>query len=164
MIFNIGDSVLFHEVNPGSPDQTQPRAAFITDVYGSTNDPQYAIVYFVQELVYKEGVRPSDEPQGDRFTARPTSEVVPSEPFTEKLFVGKTVHYRSYGTPNAEFIPESRATTVAAIKDNGVIDGVVINPTGTYYNQNLPFAEEPTPGHWNFIREEDVVEFDRPNG
>ena len=68
-----------------------------------------------------------------------------------QLFVGAIVHYQSYGTPNGEYLPEARAAMVTSIKENGVIDATVFNPEGFFLNQDLAFAETPTPGHWNFI-------------
>ncbi|MES9516479.1 hypothetical protein ACIQYW_18535 [Rhodococcus erythropolis] len=37
----------------------------------------------------------------------------------------------------------------------------VLNPTGMFFNTQLPYAEEPTPGHWNWPPsvEEPVEEF-----
>lgn len=85
-----------------------------------------------------------------------------------QLFIGAAVHYHSYGTPNGEFIPEPRAAIVTAIKEDGVICATVFNPDGFYFNKDLPFAEEPTPGHWNFIPEQPYVhavgELPKPNG
>lgn len=74
-----------------------------------------------------------------------------------QLFIGAMVHYQSYGTPNGEYTPEHRAAVVTAIKPDGVIDATVINPTGFFFNQDLPFAETPTPGHWNFIPDQPYV-------
>lgn len=64
--------------------------------------------------------------------------------------IGRIVHYQSYGTPNGEYLPEPRAAIVTAVHKDGVIDAAVVNPTGFFFNQDLPFAEEPTPGHWNW--------------
>lgn len=64
--------------------------------------------------------------------------------------IGRIVHYQSYGTPNGEYTPEVRAAIVTAVHENMVVDAVVVNPSGVFFNQDLPFAEEPTPGHWNW--------------
>ena len=70
--------------------------------------------------------------------------------------VGRIVHYQSYGTPGGEFLPEPRAAIIAAVHgsddiagDKRFVDLVVLNPTGLFFN-TCPFAEEPTPGSWNW--------------
>lgn len=74
-----------------------------------------------------------------------------------QLFIGAVVHYHSYGTPNGEFVPEPRPAIVSVIKEDGVICATVFNPDGFYFNKDLPFAETPTPGHWNFIPDQPYV-------
>lgn len=67
--------------------------------------------------------------------------------------VGRIVHYQSYGTPNGEYLPSPRAAIVTAIDESkkfGLVDICVLNPTGMFFNQDVPFAETPTPGHWNW--------------
>lgn len=67
--------------------------------------------------------------------------------------VGRMVHYQSYGTPGGEFLPEPRAAVVTSAKNGITIDICVLNPTGFFFNQNVPHAEDdkPTPGHWNWM-------------
>lgn len=91
--------------------------------------------------------------------------------------VGAIVHYQSYGTPGGEYLPEPRAAIVTAVKnynffhtvedDDGreigyqvgegdhrdLVSVCVLNPTGMYFNEVIPYAEEPTPGHWNWAPE-----------
>lgn len=67
-----------------------------------------------------------------------------------QLFVGAVVQYMSYGTPNGEFVPEVRPAIVVEILEDNKIAATVFQPQGFYQNK-LPFAETPTPGHWNFI-------------
>lgn len=63
--------------------------------------------------------------------------------------IGSIVHYMSYGTPGGEFKPEVRPAIVVEVKGEGVIAATVFQPQGFYFNK-LRFAEEPTPGHWNW--------------
>lgn len=69
--------------------------------------------------------------------------------------VGRIVHYQSYGTPGGEYLTEPRAAIITAVADpidaaEGIASLAVLNPTGMFFNQDVPFAEEPTPGHWNW--------------
>lgn len=68
--------------------------------------------------------------------------------------IGDVVHYHSYGTPNGEYLPEPRAAVVTQLLEDKRVGLCVLNPTGQFFNQDVPFAEIPTPGHWNFIPEE----------
>lgn len=82
-----------------------------------------------------------------------------TEAATRTPFVGQTVHYQSYGTPGGEYLPEPRAAIVTEVNsrhaqrgDVGTRVGLcVLNPTGMYFNAGVPFAETPTPGHWNYM-------------
>lgn len=73
--------------------------------------------------------------------------------------IGRIVHYQSYGTPNGEYVPEPRAAIITAITPQAVLFDApevphvslcVLNPTGFFFNHVVPFAETPTPGHWNW--------------
>jgi hypothetical protein len=71
--------------------------------------------------------------------------------------VGRIVHYQSYGTPGGEYLPEPRAAiiTAASPRTGMFVSLAVLNPTGVHFNHGpdddgVPFAEEPTPGHWNW--------------
>ncbi|WP_201790366.1 hypothetical protein [Prescottella equi] len=74
-------------------------------------------------------------------------------------FVGQTVHYQSYGTPGGEYLPEPRAAIITEVKEldpvpeHGIpyVSLCVVNPTGLFFKEDLPFAETPTPGHWNYM-------------
>lgn len=51
--------------------------------------------------------------------------------------IGNIVHYKSYGTPGGEYEPECRAAVVAAVAseaDNPILNLVVLNPTGVFFN------------------------------
>ena len=63
--------------------------------------------------------------------------------------VGRIVHYQSYGTPGGEFLPAPRAAIVAEVHEGGEVTVVVLNHTGLFFNR-VPFADAPTPGHWNW--------------
>lgn len=73
--------------------------------------------------------------------------------------IGDIVHYQSYGTPNGEYLPEPRAAIVTELFSDthvsGLVNLAVFNPNGFHLNKGpdnagVPFAETPTPGHWNF--------------
>ena len=71
--------------------------------------------------------------------------------------IGRIVHYQSYGTPNGEYLPEPRAAIITKVNKAGddsyglgLVGLVVMNPTGMFFNENVPYAEEPTPGCWNW--------------
>lgn len=81
----------------------------------------------------------------------------------QKPSIGRIVHYQSYGTPGGEYLPEPRAAIITEVEsytwspENGegekfeaVVGLAVLNPTGMFFNQHVPFAEVPTPGHWNW--------------
>jgi hypothetical protein len=81
--------------------------------------------------------------------------------------VGRVVHYVSYGTPGGEYTSQCRAATVTAVPTylvaepmdgcpNGT-DGewiaslAVLNPTGVFFNENVPQDEDGHAGgswHW----------------
>ena len=67
--------------------------------------------------------------------------------------VGRVVHYQSHGTPGGEYLPEPRAAIIAKIGDDlsgSRVGLVVMNPTGMFFNQDVPYSEDPKPGHWNW--------------
>jgi hypothetical protein len=75
--------------------------------------------------------------------------------------VGRTVHYVSYGTPGGEYKSECRAAIVTEVEgyiDAGRVDLAVVNPTGMFFNQNVPHDEDGKAGgtwHWPERVEED---------
>jgi hypothetical protein len=75
-----------------------------------------------------------------------------------KPSIGRVVHYQSYGTPGGEHLPEPLAAIVTGVDDSfGTndspqtrVDLYVIYGNGCSHKANVEFAEEPTPGHWNW--------------
>lgn len=72
----------------------------------------------------------------------------------QKPSVGRIVHYVSYGTPGGEYTKECRAAVVTAVddEDEGLVSLCVLNPTGQFFNRNLPMDEsdEPSGGTWHW--------------
>ena len=72
--------------------------------------------------------------------------------------IGRTVHYHSYGTPGGEFLPEPRAAIITQVHLPGrfhdevgqSVGLAVLNPTGLFFNPEVPFSEDPKPGHWSW--------------
>lgn len=72
--------------------------------------------------------------------------------------IGRIVHYHSYGTPGGEYPPEPWAAIVTCVSDldlNALPDLLrvglaVLNPTGMFFNQDVPFSEDPQSGHWSW--------------
>jgi hypothetical protein len=72
--------------------------------------------------------------------------------------IGSIVHYHSHGTPGGEYLPKPRAaivTCVSELEPNDIPDLLhvglaVLNPMGMFFNQRVPFSEDPKPGHWSW--------------
>ncbi len=68
--------------------------------------------------------------------------------------VGRIVHYQSYGTPGGQYLPEPRAAVITEVFDQednpGGVSLAVLNPSGMFFNQDVPFSQDPKPGHWNW--------------
>jgi hypothetical protein len=47
--------------------------------------------------------------------------------------------------------PAGARVRMSELPTKPVVGLCVLNPTGMFFNQGVPFAEEPTPGHWNFM-------------
>lgn len=87
--------------------------------------------------------------------------------------VGRIVHYRSFGTPGGEYAPRCRAAIVTEVPTNddlGITDAMlddpetremftgapvvsvaVVNPTGLFFDEHLPYDEDGERGgtwHW----------------
>lgn len=78
--------------------------------------------------------------------------------------IGRIVHYHSRGSADGVFKPEPRAAVVTGISSDVEIrqDGygrpfavetislAVLNPTGFFFNEKVPFSVEPRAGHWSW--------------
>ena len=66
--------------------------------------------------------------------------------------VGRIVHYQSFGTPGGEYLPEPRAAIITTVTSAGghKVGLAVLNPSGLFFNDAVPFSETPKPGHWNW--------------
>jgi len=67
--------------------------------------------------------------------------------------VGRVVHYVAYGTPGGEFPARvCRAAVVSQVHEEGERIGVVVlNPTGLFFNVDIPHDEQDKAGgtwHW----------------
>lgn len=74
---------------------------------------------------------------------------------TQTPTVGRIVHYHSYGTPGGEFLPEARAAVITAVPDpidaaSGLVSLAVLNPSGMFFQPEVEYAEEPSPGRWTW--------------
>lgn len=68
-----------------------------------------------------------------------------------KPTVGRIVHYHRYGSPGGEHKPEPSPAVITKVlsEETQECQLFVMNPNGVYFN-STPFAETPTPGHWNW--------------
>lgn len=64
--------------------------------------------------------------------------------------IGRIVHYQSFGTPKGEYDSLARAAVITEVGPNNVVGLCVLNPTGQFFNRDVPFSEEPKAGHWNW--------------
>lgn len=57
--------------------------------------------------------------------------------------VGRTVHYRSFGTPGGEYAPECRAAVITELSGDPAhpdqVGLAVLNPTGMFFNRAVPY-------------------------
>lgn len=56
--------------------------------------------------------------------------------------IGRVVHYVAYGTPGGEF-PSGvcRAAVITEVMGEGVVNLMVANPTGVFFNLNVPYGD-----------------------
>jgi hypothetical protein len=73
----------------------------------------------------------------------------------KKAYVGRIVHYHSYGTPGGEYKPAPRAAIVTEVHDvlTGDVSVCVLNPEGMFFKR-VPYSPTPKPGSWMTIPEE----------
>jgi hypothetical protein len=69
-----------------------------------------------------------------------------------KPSVGRIVHYVSYGTRYGEYTSECRAAVVTEISNDLRVGLAVLNPTGTFFNREVPYvpSEEHEGGTWHW--------------
>jgi hypothetical protein len=68
----------------------------------------------------------------------------------QKPSVGRVVHYRSYGTPGGEYLPECRAAIVTEVVEDGHAGLAVLNPEGVFFNRNVPQGNADDRGTWHW--------------
>jgi hypothetical protein len=72
----------------------------------------------------------------------------------QKPSVGRIVHYVSYGTPGGEYKSQCRAALVTEVNDNlddqNRVGLAVLNPTGLFFDQDLPYSEGHEGGTWHW--------------
>lgn len=79
-----------------------------------------------------------------------------------KPTIGRVVHYQSFGTPGGEHLPEPRAAIITTVHPAPAADVTpavglaVLNPTGVFFNTDVPHSPTPKPGHWNWPPREDT--------
>ena len=66
--------------------------------------------------------------------------------------VGRIVHYVSYGTPGGEYPSVCRAAIVTEVLTPSTQDVslCVLNPTGQFFNINVPYSEDNEGGTWHW--------------
>jgi hypothetical protein len=67
--------------------------------------------------------------------------------------VGRIVHYESYGTPGGEYQSMCRAAIIAEVLDgdtHGVVNLVVFNPQGLFFNVSHQDEETKRGGTWHW--------------
>ncbi|HEY5903606.1 MAG TPA: hypothetical protein VIV12_17160 [Streptosporangiaceae bacterium] len=72
----------------------------------------------------------------------------------EGLTPGRMVHYVAYGTPGGEFpAGVHRAAVVTEVIDSigGMVSLCVLNPTGLFFNREVPHDPYGKPGSWHWI-------------
>lgn len=90
--------------------------------------------------------------------ADPDGTVSEPRPTQPRPSVGRVVHYVSYGTPGGEFTSQCRAAIITAVHDedpvpeHGVpyVDLAVLNPSGLFFDDTLPYSETPEGGTWHW--------------
>ena len=65
--------------------------------------------------------------------------------------VGRIVHYQAFGTPGGEYRSVPRAAIITAV-DGAKVGLCILNPTGMFFNQDVPFDDGDLPkgGTWHW--------------
>ncbi|MEU3730019.1 hypothetical protein AB0E81_11500 [Streptomyces sp. NPDC033538] len=88
----------------------------------------------------------------------PISTPITGKPSHLNPSVGRVVRYVSYGTPGGEFASEERAAIITEVPYRGdgtdrhgnMVGLAVLNPTGFFFNRDVPYDEHGTPGTWHW--------------
>lgn len=72
-----------------------------------------------------------------------------------KPSVGRIVHYVSYGTPGGEYTSECRAAVITElgpydVDSDPVVGLCVLNPTGQFFNREVPYSPGGEGGTWHW--------------
>lgn len=64
--------------------------------------------------------------------------------------LGQRVYYQSHGSPDGRHASEARVALVTRVHGPRVVDVVVLNPTGLFFNLEASLDDSPTPrgGSW----------------
>jgi hypothetical protein len=69
-----------------------------------------------------------------------------------KPTVGRIVHYVAYGTPGGEYPSTCRAAIITEVdepeNEYSTVGLCVLNPTGMFFNQNVPYGIKGGQWHW----------------
>lgn len=63
------------------------------------------------------------------------------------------MHYVAYGTPGGEFpAGVCRAAVITAVDEvnDSIVSLCVMNPTGLFFNQSVPYSGDNQPGTWHW--------------
>lgn len=87
----------------------------------------------------------------EQAEASPETTVTEAVPGRPTPAVGRVVHYVSYGTPGGEYASKCRAALITEVGEfEGVVSLAVLNPTGLFFDQNLPHSDEREGGTWHW--------------
>ncbi len=70
----------------------------------------------------------------------------------QKPSIGRVVHYVAYGTPGGEYPSTERAAIITEVDEpdnpESKVGLAVLNPTGLFFNQHVPFGVDGGCWHW----------------
>lgn len=69
--------------------------------------------------------------------------------------VARTVHYTSRGSADGRFPSVARAAIITEVLQSidpeaPAVSLAVLNPTGLFFDREVPYSPEPKPGHWSW--------------